>query len=302
MTRARMAARERRHIEAMLDYDFMRNAFAAATVVAIVSGMVGYFLVLRGQTFAGHALAHVGFTGATGAVLIGMTPLGGMVLATVAAGIGMGALGERLAQRDVAIGMVLALSLGFGLLFLHFFTAFATQATALLFGNVLGVDIGTVWTLVALGLVSLAGLAIISRPLLFASLQPELAEAKGVSLRLYAVLFLAIVALATAECAQIVGVLLVFTLMVGPAAVAQRLTSRVGTGVLLSATLALAEAWSGITLAFYTDWPTSFWITALSAAVYLLTLPPRPGWGRRAVPLRQEIEDRPGSAILPGGR
>ena len=169
----------------MLDYDFMRTAFAAATVVAIVSGAVGYFLVLRGQTFAGHALSHVGFTGATGAFLLGISPLWGLILATVAAGIGMGLMGERLAHRDVAIGIVLSLSLGLGLLFLHFFTAFATQATALLFGNVLAVDVSTVWTLLGLGLVSLTALAIISRPLLFASLQPELAEAKGVSLRLY---------------------------------------------------------------------------------------------------------------------
>ncbi|WP_428485823.1 metal ABC transporter permease [Rhodopila sp.] len=259
----------------MLDYDFMRDAFAAATVVAIVSGAVGYFLVLRGQTFAGHALAHVGFTGATGAVLFGIAPIWGLVLLTVAGGIGMGLLGDRLAQRDVAIGIVLALSLGFGLLFLHFYTAFAAQATALLFGNVLAVDVNTVWTLLALGVVSLTALAVISRPLLFASLQPELAEAKGVSLRTYSVLFLAIVALATAECAQIVGVLLVFTLMVCPAAAAQRLTSGVGKGVLLSAALALVEAWLGITLAFYTDWPSSFWITALSAGVYLLTVLPR---------------------------
>ncbi len=258
----------------MLEYDFMQNAFAAATIVAVVAGAVGYFLVLRAQTFAGHALAHVGFTGATAAVLIGTSPLWGLVLVTVAGGVGMGLLGERLAQRDVAIGIVLAMSLGLGLLFLHFYTAFATQATALLFGNVLGVDPDTVWALLGLGVVSLAGLAVISRPLLFASLQPDLAEAKGVSLRLYSVLFLAIVALATAECAQIVGVLLVFTLMVGPAAAAQRLTGGVAAGVLLAAGLALAEAWLGLTLAFYTDWPTSFWITGLSSAVYLLAL----GW------------------------
>ncbi len=266
----------------MLDYDFMRNAFAAAAIVSIVAGAVGYFLVLRGQTFAGHALAHVGFTGATGAVLIGASPLWGLVLVTVAGGVLMGLIGERLAQRDVAIGMVLALALGFGLLFLHFFTAFATQATSLLFGNVLAVDAGTVRTLAALGVVSLACLAAMSRPLLFASLQPELAEAKGVSLRLISVLFLGVVALATAECAQIVGVLLVFTLMVGPAAAAQRLTSGVGPGVLLSAGLALAEAWLGITLAFYTDWPTSFWITALSTSVYALTLLPGAAWRSRA--------------------
>ena len=260
----------------MLEYDFMRNAFAAATVVAIVAGAVGYFLVLRSQTFAGHALAHVGFTGATGAVLIGIAPLWGLVAMTVAAGIGMGVMGEQLAQRDVAIGLVLALSLGLGLLFLHFFTAYATQATALLFGNVLAVDRRTVWTLLALGSFSLALLAIISRPLLFASLQPELAEAKGVSLRLYSILFLAVVALTTAECAQIVGVLLVFALMVGPAAAALHVTRSVIGGVLLSAVLAVAEAWLGLVLAFYTDWPTSFWITALSVVVYLLANLPRP--------------------------
>ena len=254
----------------MLDYDFMRNAFAAATVVALVAGLVGYFLVLRGQTFAGHALSHVGFTGATAAVLLGIAPLWGLILATVMGGAAMGLLGERLHQRDVAIGIILALALGLGLLFLHFFTAYASQATALLFGNVLAVDRETVWLLLALGVLSIAGLAVISRPLLFASLQPELAEAKGVSLRLYAVLFLAIVALATAECVQIVGVLLVFALMVGPAAAAQRLTGGIGQGLALSAGLALAEAWLGITLAFYTDWPSSFWITALSAGVYLL--------------------------------
>lgn len=264
----------------MLEYDFMQNAFAAAAVVGVVSGLVGYFLVLRGQTFAGHALAHVGFTGATGAVLIGVPPLWGLVMLTVTAGIGMGAMGERLAQRDVAIGIILALSLGLGLLFLHFFTAYATQTTALLFGNVLAVDIGTVWTLLGLGVFSLVTLAFISRPLLFASLQPELAEAKGVSLRLYSVLFAALVALAVAECVQIVGVLLVFALMVGPAAAAQQLTTRVGSGLVLSAGLALLEAWAGITLSFYTDWPSSFWITVLSVGIYLLAIWRRTGLGR----------------------
>jgi len=249
-------------------YDFMRNAFAAATIVAIVSGLVGFFLVLRGQTFAGHALAHVGFTGATGAVLIGVAPLWGLVLMTVVAGVVMGALGEDFSGRDVAIGLVLTLALGLGLLFLHFFTAFATQATALLFGNVLAVDRPTLWALFGLGVASVGGLAALAQRLLFASVHPELAEAKGVNLRLLSVLFLALVALATAACSQVVGVLLVFTLMVGPAATAQRLTFRLGRGVALAVALALAEAWGGLTFAFYTDWPTSFWITALSGGAY----------------------------------
>ena len=253
----------------MFTYDFMQHAFAAAGIVAVVCGLVGFFLVLRAQTFAGHALSHVGFAGATGAILVGVSPLWGLITLTLIAGIGMGLLGERLHQRDVAIGIVLAMSLGLGLLFLHFFTTYATQATALLFGNILGIDTETVWTLLLLGIAAVAALGIIARPLLFASLQPELAEAKGVSLRLVSVLFLAIVALGVAECAQIVGVLLVFALMVGPAAAAQRLTSRFWIGIALSVALALSEAWFGLVLAFYTDWPTSFWITSLSGCIYL---------------------------------
>jgi zinc/manganese transport system permease protein len=230
-------------------------------------------------------LAHVGFTGATGAILVGFSPLAGLVCLTVAAGIAMGFLGERLAQRDVAIGIILALALGLGLLFLHFFTAFATQATALLFGNVLGVDIATVWTLLVLGAVSLTALAVISRPLLFASLQPELAAAKGVPGRLLSVTFLAIVALATAECAQIVGVLLVFALMVGPAATAQRLTKSFASGVMVAVGLALSYVWLGLTLAFYTDWPTSFWISALSAVGYFFAVLPWAHWLGQRVPI-----------------
>ncbi len=191
---------------------FMQNTFPASGIVAVVAGLVGYFLVLRVQTFAGHALGNIGFTGATGAVLIGVSPLWGLVVVTVAGGVGMGVLGERMAQRDVAIGMVLAL--GLGLLFLHFFTADASQATSLLLGNVLGVDAPTLWALAALGVICLAGLGAIARPLLFASLQPELGEAKGVGLRLIGVLFLGVTAVAVSESVQIVGVLLVFTLLV----------------------------------------------------------------------------------------
>jgi len=255
----------------MFEYDFMRNAFAAAGVAAVVSGLVGYFLVLRGQTFAGHALGHIGFAGATGAVLIGIPSVWGLVGFTVAAGIGMGLFGERISGRDVAIGVVLSLALGFGLLFLHYYTAFATQVTALLFGNVLAVDRSMIFTLIGLGAVTLIGLAAIMRPLIFASLQPELAAAKGVPLRFVSTAFLAIVALAVAESVQIVGILLVFSLMVGPPATAQRLASGLTTGMLLSAALALAEAWLGITIAYYTDWPVSFAIAALSALGYFVT-------------------------------
>jgi zinc/manganese transport system permease protein len=256
----------------MLHYDFMQNAFAASGIVALVSGVVGYFLVLRGQAFAGHALSHVGFAGATTGLLVGVAPLWGLVGLSAAAGAGMGLLGERIAGRDVAIGIVLALSLAIGLLSLHFYTGYASQATALMFGNVLAVDAVTLWVLIGLGIVVLAGTALIARPLLFASLHPDLAEAKGVPVRLVSVLFLALVGLAVAGCSQIVGVLLVFALMVGPAAAAQGLSTRVGTGAALSVLLAVAEAWGGIALAYETDWPSSFWITALSAVVYGATI------------------------------
>ena len=264
----------------MFDYDFMRTAFAACGVAGALAGFVGYFLVLRGQTFAGHALSHVGFTGATGAALFGISPLAGLIAFTVVAGVAMGFIGEKLSERDVAIGMMLSLALGLGLLFLHFYTSAATRAAALLFGNVLGVDDNALITLAALAVLSLAALAFIARPLIFASLQAELAEARGVPMRLVSVAFLAIVAIAVSECAQIVGVLLVFTLMVGPAAAAQNFSPRLAAGVLLSVVFALAEAWLGLTLAYYTDWPVSFWITALSGALYLGSL----GWanaGRR---------------------
>jgi zinc/manganese transport system permease protein len=254
----------------MFTYEFMQNAFAAAGIVAVLCGLVGFFLVLRAQTFAGHALSHVGFAGATGGVLIGLSPLWGLIAMTLLAGIGMGVLGERLHQRDVAIGIVLSMSLGLGLLFLNFFTASAAQATALLFGNVLATDAATVWSLLLIAIAAIGALAVIARPLLFASLQPELAEAKGVKLRLPSVLFMAIVALAVAECAQIVGVLLVFALMVAPAATALRLTTQFWSGIALSVALAIGQAWLGLALAFATDWPTSFWIATLGGGVYML--------------------------------
>ncbi len=258
-------------------YDFMQRAFAASGMVAIVAGAVGYFLVLRGQTFAGHALSHIGFAGATGAALLGLSPLGGMLVFIVLAGIGMGALGERLSGRDVGIGIVLALALGFGLLFMKLYPSNAAQVTSLLFGNVLAVSKSVLVSLAGLAALTLAGLAAIGRPLLFASLQPELAEARGVRVRLVGILFLAIVAVAVAQSVQIVGVLLVFALMVGPPATAMLLTTRIGVGIGLSALIALAEAWGGIFIAFHTDWPTSFCITALAAAAYLAVLALRKG-------------------------
>ena len=249
-------------------YEFMRHAFLACTVVSVVAGAVGYFLVLRGETFAGHALSHVGFPGATGAALVGVSPLVGLTATTVLAGLAMALIGER-AQRDVAIGIVLTFSLGLGLLFLHFYTAYASLATNILFGNVLGISTETVESLAALGAITLLALAACARPLVFASLQPELAEARGVGLTTVSAVFMLLVALSTAQTIQIVGVLLNFALLVTPAAAALQLTRTVATGIATSVGLALMTAWAGLALAFYTDWPTSFWITAIGSLAYL---------------------------------
>ncbi|HUC10604.1 MAG TPA: metal ABC transporter permease [Stellaceae bacterium] len=254
----------------MFDFEFMRTAFLAGGIVAVAAGAVGFFLVLRNLVFAGHALSHVGFAGATGSILIGIAAFWGLLAFSVAAAVAMGLLGDRLRHRDVAIGI--ALALGFGVLFLSLYTASATEATAILFGNLLAIGSDTFWGLLAMTVATLLALAVLSRPLLFATLEPELAEAKGVSLRLVSVLFLTIVAIAVAEAAQVVGVLLVFALMVGPAAAAQRLVSRLGVGVAVAVLLAVLETWGGLALAYVTDWPTTFWIVLLSCLAYFLSL------------------------------
>ncbi len=255
-----------------LAFEFMRHAYLAAVCVAVMAGAAGYGLVLRGQSFAGHALGHVGFAGATLALLLGAPALPGLMAATIAGGLFMGALGEGASGRDVAIGLVLALSLALGLLFLSFLTGSAASAQALLFGNIFAVDRPALLTLAASSAFSLGGLALMARPLLFASLQPELAEARGVRPRLLSVLFLGVVGVVVAGAAQVVGVLLVFALLVAPAAAAQRLTPRLWPGIALSVALAVAAALLGITMAFFTDWPASFCITVLSALAYLAAL------------------------------
>ena len=256
----------------MADYGFITTALSGSALVALVAAAIGYFLVLRGQTFAGHALSHVGFAGATGAVLVGLSPFWGLILFSGLAGIAMGALGEKLAGRDIAIGMILSLALGLGLLFLHFYTAYATQISALLFGNVLGIDPAMLLPLGIVAGLTLLALSLMARPLIFATLQPELAEARGVSLRGLSMLFLGLSGLAIALATQIVGMLLVFTLLIGPAAAAQRLTLRILPGLGLSMVFALIMSWGGIGLAILTDWPTTFCMTALSGAIYGLSL------------------------------
>ncbi|MFN8535147.1 MAG: metal ABC transporter permease [Dehalococcoidia bacterium] len=253
----------------LLQYDFLRHAFLAGTIVAVTAGVVGYFVVLRHLAFAGHALAHIGFTGATGAMLVGADLVVGMAVFTTGAAIAIGLLGDRLRGRDVAIGAVLAFSLGLGNLFLSQTTKLAGRATGILFGDLLAISADSVITIATFGILSLAALAFAYRPLLFASIDPAVAETRGVPVRLLGIGFMVVLAVAVATSVQVVGVLLIFGLLVAPAATAQRLTARPGRAIALSVALAVVSVWSGLVLAVLVPWPPSFFITSVSFAIYL---------------------------------
>ena len=259
-----------RDIEELLRYPFMRNAFAAGTIVAVVSGLIGYFVVLRASSFAAHALSHIGFAGATGAVLLGISPLVGLLAFTGGAGAAMGALGgRRLRGRDVTIGIVLAWALGLGVLFLSLYAGYAGQAYAILFGSILGISQRDVLVTLSAGGLTLLVLAGMYRPLLFASVDETLAEARGVPVLTLSIAFMLVLAVAVSEAVQVVGVLLVFALLVTPAAIADRMVARPVHGLLFSAGLALVFTWAGLTTAYYLPYPVSFFITTAAFLSYV---------------------------------
>lgn len=250
-------------------YEFMQNAFLAGTLAAFVSALIGYFVVLRGQNFAAHALSHIAFAGAAGAGLIGLSPSSGQLILTLLAAVGMGSLGERATKSDIAIGITLAFSLGLGVLFLHFYNNYAGQAMVILFGDLFGVSDQLIKNMAIYSSTSLVGLILIGKRLLFVSLTPELAEAKGISLHLISIIFLMLVAVAVTEASQIVGILLVFTLLIGPPASALCCTQTFWAGISLSIFLGILIVWTGIFLSYLTNWPAAFWISALSFVCYI---------------------------------
>lgn len=261
----------------MLRYDFMRNALLTGTAVALVAGLVGYFTLMRRLTFASDALSHLAFTGALGAALIALNPLAGVFGLTILVALGIGRLGERTRTRDVAVGTTLAWALGVGVLFLSIFTANASASQGalglnVLFGSIFGVQLheARLATLVSIGVAII--LLIMARPLLFASIDPEVARARGVSVRLLGMGFLVMLAITVGEAVQVVGALLIFSLLVTPAAVAQRLSARPYLALALSALLAVTITWIGLTIAFYTPYPVSFVISALAFVLYIAVL------------------------------
>ena len=252
-----------------LSYDFVRNALIAGTCSAVLGAIVGYFVVIRNVSFAAHALSHIGFAGAAGAALLGLSPLEGMLLLTVGSGIFMGAAGDKVHRSDMAIGMVLSAALGLGTLFLSFYSGFAGQAIAILFGDIFGVSQAQIAEMVVLAFLSLGALAFFSRRLLFASTQPRLAEARGLPIQGLSIAFMIVLAISVTLASQIVGILLVFTLVIAPAGVALRLCRSFWSGMITSISLGVAGVWAGILLACLTNFPVTFWITAIFFLLYL---------------------------------
>jgi len=251
-------------------YAFVQQALLAAVITAILAGCVGLIVTTRNMSFAVHGLAEVGFTGATGAVVVGLAPIVGVLVATFAAALAIGILGVRLRERDIAVGSVLAFGLGLGVLFLTLSPRYATEAFSILFGSILGVSRQDVVRSAVVGVIALLALGAIYRPLRFASIDPDVAEARGVPIRLLSSMFLLILALAVAEAVQVVGVLLILTLLIIPAGAAQRLTVHPRLAVAYSVLIALASTLGGLLCAVYTGWPVSFFVSGFSFAAYLL--------------------------------
>jgi len=256
----------------VLGQPFMRNAFVAGALVAIASGMLGYFVVVREGEFAAHALGHIGFPGATGAVLLGLSPTLGLAVFCVGGALVIGALGKRASERATATGTVLAFATGLGILFASLATESSTTVTNVLFGNLLAVSTGQIKVFaiftIALGLV----LAVIARPLMFASVNPEVAEAKGVAVKALGIVFLVLMGLVVTMAVQVVGTLLLFALVVTPPATALKLTARPIRVVLLGTAIGLAAVILGLITATILNLPPSFFIVSYSFLTWLIVL------------------------------
>lgn len=257
----------------LLRFHFMQNALAAGTIVAVMGGAMGYFVVLRGQTFAAHTLSQVGFPGAAGAALVGVAPLYGLLVFCVSAACGIAALSAPLDEgrraETAAVGSILTVALALGFLFASLYSGFIDGVYAFLFGTFLGIDDRQVLTLLVVAVATLAVLAVVGRPLLFASVEPDVAAARGVPVRALSIVFLVLLGLAVAAASQVTGTLLVFALLVTPAASAQQITARPGVAVILSVVIGVAVAWAGIGIAYFSIYPVGFFVTSVAFVTYL---------------------------------
>ena len=262
-------------LQQMWSFEFMQHAFEAGTIVAIIAGITGYFVVLRRSAFTAHAFSEIGFAGAAGAVLLetvgwNVPPIAGLLLGSTLGGLTIAALGRRAANRDTQIGIVLAFALGLGLLFISLYAGYATEAYSILFGEILGISSSEVVLTLIAGVLIIGVVAVLYRPLLFASLDEDVAEAKGIPMLFIGTAFMLVVAVAVSFAVQVTGVLLIFSLMVTPAATAQYLSRRPQRAIIISVGIALTATWAGLFVAYYTPFPVSFFITAIVFGLYLL--------------------------------
>ncbi len=259
---------------------FMVNAWEIATIVAIVAGVVGFFVVLRGAAFPAHAIPNGAFAGAAGANLIGINPLVGLGVFSIGAALGIGKLGRR-GRADAVTALTLVMMLALGAAFLSQSTEYEPQIFSLLFGEILGVSSSEILPVAILGLVCIAAVGILYRRLMLTSIVPEIAEAKGFRPHRVEIIFLLIVACATTMTVPVVGALLIFTLMIGPPAAARCFTDRPGLAMLGSVLIALVTIWMAIASAYETNWPVGFFVGAFSATWYGMGRV-YAGWNRRA--------------------
>lgn len=253
---------------AILTSPFMRNALVGGTLVALAAGLIGYFIVVRNNAFAAHALAHIGFPGATGAVLVGLPVTAGLAVFCIGGALVIGALGKRADEREIATGTVLAAATGLGLFFSSLATRSSSTVTNVLFGNLLAVT-GQQLVLFAVAVVVLAVvITFVFRPLLFASVNPAVAEAKGVPVRMLSVIFMALLGLSVTMAVQAVGTLLLFALVVTPAATAIMLTARPTAAMGVSTLLAVTAVWAGLALSAMFNMPPSFLIVTIVSVIW----------------------------------
>jgi zinc/manganese transport system permease protein len=263
-----------RDVSQVLEYHFMLNALLAGGVVAVMAGLVGWVMVLRREAFAGHTLSMMAFPGASAAALVGVPAAWGYFLFCAAGAAAIGRLsGTRRrswSDQSAGIGAVQALALAMGFLFVSLYGGVLGELDSLLFGDLLGVSDGQVLLLAAVAAGTLVVLAALGRPLLFASVDADVAVARGVPVRAVSLAFLLLLGLAVAATSQITGVLLVFALLVAPAASAQALTARPLAGLALTVVLGLLVVWLGLGLAYFSVYPAGFFITTVAFAIYVL--------------------------------
>ncbi len=256
----------------VLQADFIQNAFIGGTLVAVAAGLIGYFVVIRRMAFAAHALAHIGFPGATGAILIGAPVTLGLAVFCIAGGLAIGILGKRIAAREIATGTILAFATGLGVLFSSLTTRSANTVTNVLFGNLLAISHDQILVFLGFTIVLALALAVIARPLTFASIDPRVAEAKGIPVALLGVAFTVLLALVITMAVQVVGTLLLFALVVTPCAAALAITARPIATAALGTAFGLVSVWLGLVLAVMFNLPPSFVIVTISFVVWLAVL------------------------------